>query len=429
LGGKSRKRRAFLSWPGAIKLNQRKELRKMADFVIYNANIVHADGIMTGGTVAVEDGRIVSVSGDPARSPSDDGENIDAGGNFLSAGFIDLHTHGLLHYLTDNGPEALEGMCKVLPRLGVTSFLPTVCARPKGQEVHFLTSLARVRSRGAQILGFHLEGPFLALIGSMRPEVLCRADSERAAALIEAAQPYPAVFSISPELDGIEELIPLMAEGNRPVFITHSKATVKETQAAIEAGARHATHFYDVFPCPPETDTGVRPCGAVEAILADRRVSVDFILDGEHVDAAAVTMALLCKGPDKVCLITDSVIGAGLPPGKHTIREDEVEFTYMGGPARTTRNSEHPGVLGGSGLTLNLAVRNAVEMLDVDMAQAVRMASANPAQVLHLQKSKGRIAEGFDADLVLFDKDINVLKTWIAGRCVYDKDSDDSGGT
>jgi N-acetylglucosamine-6-phosphate deacetylase len=301
----------------------------------------------------------------------------------------------------------------------VTGFLPTVCPLPKGEDAQFLSKLANVRSEGTEILGFHLEGPFLAITGALPPEAVGRNDAKRAAALIEAAQPYAAIFSISPELDGIKDLLPILTAGGKPVFITHTKAGISETQNAIEGGARHATHFYDVFYAPEESEPGVRPCGAVEAILADPRVSVDFILDGEHVNPVAVRMALQCKGPDRVCLVTDANIGAGLPPDCYHFGGEEVEFTYLGGPARFTQNSRAPGGLAGSGLTMDQAVRNAIRWLEVDLHQAIRMAAANPARVLGLDHVKGTIAEGFDADLVLLDRDLNVQKTWVGGQCVF----------
>jgi len=235
--------------------------------------------------------------------------------------------------------------------------------------------------------------------------------------MIESSRPYPAIFSISPEFAGVLDLIPIMAQNGTPVFMTHTAANVEQTQAAIDAGVRHATHFYDVFPSPPVTEPGARPCGAVEAVLADPRVSVDFILDGEHVQPVALKMALQCKGPAGVCLITDANIGAGLPPGKKfRFGTYDVVFAYEGGPARITDNGPLPGGLAGSGLTLDAAVRNAVRLLGVGLPQAVRMASANPARVLHLEGSKGRVGEGFDADFVLLSKELRVKKTWVGGE-------------
>ncbi len=353
----------------------------------------------------------------PPASPAPAGELlIDGEGGILAPGFIDLHIHGLHEYLIDRSPENLSAVARLLPQYGVTGFLPTVCPRPKGEDASFVASLADTTCRGASMLGIHLEGPFLTHTGALPPEALGQADPERVRALRNACEPYGAVFSIAPDFEDICELIPIMAEGDRPVFITHTSADVRQTRAAIEAGARHATHFYDVFYPSPETEPGVRPCGAVEAILADPRCSVDFILDGEHVDPVAVEMALQCKGPDRVCLVTDANVGAGLPPGTHRFLDYDVTFAYPGGPARRVED----GGLAGSGLTLDRAVRNALEFLPIQLPQALRLVGENPARVLGLHDRKGRIQPGYDADLVLLDRDLRVRKTWVAGKCVYE---------
>ena len=393
-----------------------RQVRTIPRLLIANATVVGLDRLLPDHAVLCEGGTILNVA--PWAELAADGvdEVIDAAGGYLAPGLIDLHFHGVHRLRLDNGPDDLAGICEILPRYGVTGFLPCICPLPKGEDAAFLAAMARVESAGTEILGFHLEGPFLTLTGALPREALGTNDPERVKALIDAALPYRAIFSVAPDLDGILDLLPLMAEGGTPVFMTHTAADVAQTQAAIDAGVRHATHFYDVFPVPPESEPGVRPCGAVEAALADPRVSVDFILDGVHVDPVAVRMALQCKGPDRVCLITDANIGSGLPPGRYGAwGGEEVEFACPGGPARLTETSHFPGALAGSGLTLDRAVRNAIEMLDIDLPQAVRMASANPAQVLGLHDRKGQVAQGFDADLVLLDRELQVQQTWIAG--------------
>ena len=237
---------------------------------------------------------------------------------------------------------------------------------------------------------------------------------------IDALKPYKAVFGISPEVDGIADIIPFMTQQGYPAFITHTAATVEQTEQAIRAGAVHATHFYDVFPYPGENDPGVRACGTIEAILASPQTSVDFILDGEHVDPVAVKMALACKDREKVCLITDANICAGMPPGKYHALSSDLEVFYDGGPARTGKTSRSPGVLAGSSLTMDRAVRNAIRLLAVSLPQAVAMASANQARVLGLNRTKGEIAVGYDADLVLLDDCLRVVDCWIGGRLAYD---------
>lgn len=383
----------------------------MPEFLIYNVNIVLADTVLENHCLSVSNGKIKEIS----QIINDDNiKAVDGNSNYLCPGFIDLHIHGTHKYLIDNGINHLKNICKILPQYGVTGFLPTLCPLSKGKDAEFLKSISTCKSQGTKIYGFHLEGPFLTITGALPPEALGDADTERVKKIIEAANPHKAIFSIAPDFEKITDLIPLMAQNNTPVFITHTKANVGQTQKAIEAGACHATHFYDVFYHPDETDPGVRPCGAVEAILADSSVSVDFILDGEHVDPAAVKMALNCKGQDKVCLITDANIGAGSGSGKYAFGKEEVEIAHPGAPARMVKD----GGLAGSGLTMNRAVKNAVEMLGVDLPLAVKMASENPAKVLRLENT-GSIKTGNKADLVLMNDRFEITQTWINGKCCY----------
>ena len=393
----------------------------MRGLLIRNARLVTPVGVQPGQAVLCRSGKIIRIGPSGTVGGEAAEEVVDADGAYLVPGFIDLHIHGCQQWLVDNGPADLSAIANALPKYGVTGFLPTVCPRPKGQDAEFVASLAKVERTGSAILGFHLEGPFLTLSGALPDEALGASDPDRVKSLIKAARPHRAIFSVSPDLGGIGDLLPLMVGDGGPAFITHTRASVEQTQAAIEAGARHATHFYDVFPAPAETEPGVRPCGAVEAILGDPRVSVDFILDGVHVHPVAVQMALACKGPDRVCLITDANVGAGLPGGRYQfVGQTEIEITGQGQPARLTEKSRHPGALAGSSLTMDLAVRNATEMLNVDLPLAVRMASTNPARVLGLAGQKGLMREGYDADFVLMDDSLHVLRTWVGGVCRFE---------
>ena len=401
--------------------------------VITHASVVGRDRILEDHTVICEGDRISEVF--PSQSaeekersfdPATDLDIMDAKGAYLTPGFIDLHIHGLKGKLAGNGPDDLSGMCRELPGFGVTAFLPSIT--PDDKECETLANLARTKTVGAEVLGFFLEGHFLKLTGAIRG---MKSDytAERVKALKTALGNRRAVFGVSPEIPGITSLIPIMAKGGAPVFITHTMANYEETEKAIEAGARHATHFYDVFPYPGEQEPGVRGCGAVEAIMANPDVTVDFILDGEHVHPGAVKMALACKGLEKVCLITDANLNAGMEPGIYKgIGGTDIEMKYKGGPAREWHqpteygsfpNAAKPGGLTGSGLTLDLALRNAVKMLGLSLPQAAALVSRNPARVLGLDHERGVIEKGYRADFSLLDRDFMVKACYIAGKQAY----------
>jgi N-acetylglucosamine-6-phosphate deacetylase len=211
----------------------------MGKLLIRNATIVSRDRLLEDHAVLCEEGKITKVASSSQLGGERADEVVDAAGCYLAPGFIDLHLHGTREFLVDNGSQDVEELCRLLPRYGVTGFLPTIAApRPPSEDERFISSLSGIRSPGAEILGFHFEGPFLSLIGAIPPEALGAADPERVRQMIESSRPYRAIFSISPEFDRILDLIPIMAQNGTPVFMTHTAATVEQTQAAIDAGAR-----------------------------------------------------------------------------------------------------------------------------------------------------------------------------------------------
>jgi len=386
------------------------------DTIFYNATVFHRGKLLKNYNVFIQDGKIVDVTSSSVVNITAR-EKIDLNGEILAPGYIDMHIHGFLDYLIDTGKESLESISKCLPKFGVTSFLPSILPHDPQEEENFLHELATADAPGAEYLGFFMEGPYLALTGAINPDGLIDKTPERVLRIKEALKPYLVVFAISPEIPNLESI---MANMDQPIFITHTQAGVVDSQKAIALGANHATHFYDVFYIPEETDPGVRPCGSIEAILQDPKISVDFVLDGVHVDPIAVKLALLCKSAEKVCLITDSNIGAGKAPGIYPgFGGDEIIFAYPGGPARGTEKSRYPGSLHGSGLTMDLAVCNVMKFGVGTLETALTMASTSPAKVLNVYGQKGDIAVGFDADILHLDLDLKVKQTWVRGRSVY----------
>ena len=394
----------------------------MKSILIKNARIIQNDKLADNSAVFCTDGKIEIILKDEVTDGFPADIILDAKGKILAPGYIDMHMHGACSVFTDKSAEQLERLTEVLPQYGVTSFFAGVLPKMEEEEDYaLLEELSKAKSQGAQLLGFFLEGHFLSLTGAIS-NLKANRTIEYVEKLKEKASPYDIVFGISPEFTGICGLIPHMTKQGYPAFITHTKATVEQTQKAVSLGAAHATHFYDVFPYPGEKDPGVRACGAVEAVLADPGVSVDFILDGEHVDPIAVKMALQCKGSEGVSLVTDANINAGLAAGRYTgLGGGDIVVAYEGGPARLAENTKAPGTLAGSGLTMDRAVRNAVNMLGVTIPQAIKMASYNPAKVLGLNHRKGKIEEGYDADMILLDENLIVQKCWAGGKEVYSK--------
>lgn len=398
--------------------------------LIENATIVSPGEHSANGSVLVAAGEVVLIDPTPELVPSAC-ERVDAKGGLLTPGLIDIHTHGVHEFSYERDPhDLIEGVTQ-LGRYGTTTVLPTLYTVLKRDSLTKLERLARALSevKGVDAPGFHLEGPFLALPGAGAATV--PGDLKLLDELLAASCGRVLAMSVSPDTPNILPVIERLRENRIAVFLTHTRASVVQTQAAIAAGARHATHFYNVFPFPPESEPGVRPIGAVEAILAEPSCSVDFICDGIHVDPLVVRLALLAKGWRGLIAITDSNIGAG--------REDGVYDTPWGYQVRVSQHnavrvhdSQHPlnGLLAGSALTMDRALSNLLTWLPLPTEQVVAMATSNPASAVGLGQ-KGSLKVGADADLVLWDRTdtgLRARRTWVRGECVFDR-SDSSSNT
>lgn len=386
--------------------------------LIKNARIVFPGDGIRAGDLLVEDGTIKQVAPLGELAGDGDTEAVEANGALLTPGLIDMHTHGVHHFLHDNGPEELRQALQCVPAYGCTCVLPTLVVKGAPNMAERISTLAGAldTSSGACAPGLHLEGPFMAETGAACKKMA--GDAVLLDELISACQGRLSVMSISPETVNIIPVIERLVERGIVPFMTHTRADVEQTEAAIAAGARHATHFYDVFYPLEETDLGVRPVACVEAILADPSVSVDFICDGVHVHPAAIKMSLHAKGFEQMMLITDSSIGAGLPAGEYDTPWGFRIGVNPGKGARIIGDHEYAGALAGSSLTMNQGIANLMTWLDIPSEQIWAMATSNPARLLGLE-TKGRIEVGADADLVLWNDDLTPRRTWVAGKCVF----------
>jgi len=389
----------------------------MSAVLIQNVRLVRPGRDITTGDVLVRGDQIVAVGTVPRPEAATATTRIDGGGRLLSPGLIDVHTHGVMRSLYENdpaGPDGLRSAARELARFGVTSVLPTIVPRPSPGWLERIAAIAAAIPAASEvhIPGLHLEGPFMAVGGAACPTL--PGDLGVLEEMLAACAGRLAVMSVSPEAPGIIPVIQRLREKGVIVFLTHTRASVEDTAAALDAGALHATHFYNVFYPPVETDPGVRPVGAVEAILADPRASVDFIADGVHVHPAAIRAAVAAKTWHGVLLITDSNIGAGLPEGTY---DTPWGYPVTVSTARAARHATD-GFLAGSALTMDRGMANLLRWLGLPPEQVWAMGTLNPAQLLGLPR-KGRLELGADADLVLWDDDLRVQRTWLGGSEVF----------
>jgi N-acetylglucosamine-6-phosphate deacetylase len=394
----------------------------MLDILITNAMVLRPGDSICTANLLIRNGRIAAINplGFVPQAPYCE---VDAEGHLLTPGLVDIHTHGIHDVLYEMGPEQLQTGSNILPSYGTTCVLPTLYSVMTRDNLSRLEQLADAldQTSGAVMPGFHLEGPFLSLAGAGGSTI--PGDVGLLEELIAAAKGRVLAMSISPDSANIIPVIERLTELGIAVFMTHTRASVEQTIAAIEAGARHATHFYDVFPTPQETEAGVRPVGAVETILEDERCTVDFICDGVHVHPMAIKAALRAKSWDRIIAISDSNIGAGMSEG---IYQSSWGYSVRVHPNDAVRVGTigHPlfGKLAGSSLTMNIAMENVLRWLNVSPAEAWALGTLNPARVVGLH-SKGRIEIGADADLVQWDASsgqLRAMRTWVRGKCVHD---------
>lgn len=394
----------------------------MPALLIRNVRILNPGRDTITGDVLVRGGRIVAVGEIPPAAAADaraaDGEVavVEGSGRLLTPGLIDVHTHGVMHSLYESGPEGLKKTARELSRFGVTTVLPTIVPQIRDGWLDRLAEIAAAIPAVSEVSipGLHLEGPFMAVGGAACPTL--PADLELLEKILEACGDRLAIMSLSPDAPNIIPVIRRLREKHIRVFLTHTRANVEQTEAALDAGATHATHFYDVFYPPAETDPGVRPVGAMEALLADPRATVDFIADGVHVHPTAIRAAVAAKSWAGVVLITDSNIGAGLPAG---VYETPWGYPVRVSPDDAARHATK-NFLAGSSLTMNRGMANLLRWLKLPPEQVWAMGTLNPARLLGLER-KGRLEPGADADLVLWEENLEPARTWVKGRSTYNR--------
>ena len=364
---------------------------------------------ISDGAVLVQDGRIVAIGRSAEVIPPPGVRRIDAQGLLLAPGFIDLQFNGGYGHDFTTDPETMWRVGERLPQYGVTGFLPTIITAPLES---YSAAQAALRSgppsgyRGAQPLGLHFEGPFLnpEKKGAHNPAYLRLPDPQDVAGWsVEAGV---SLVTLAPELPGALEVTRLLRSRGVAVSAGHSNATFEQAQAGFEAGMTCGTHLFNAMPV-----LGHRSPGLAGALLSSPQLAVGLIADGLHLHPAVVNLAWVAKGPRGLILVTDATATLGMPPGIYTLGDLHVQVDNL-----SARMPD--GTLAGSLLTMQAALRNLMAFTGCSLLEALPCLTSTPAKLLGLS-SKGQLAPGFDADLVLLAPDGQVVMTVVAGEILY----------
>ncbi|WAH36064.1 N-acetylglucosamine-6-phosphate deacetylase [Alicyclobacillus dauci] len=390
---------------------------RTSTFIIRNARLVLDDTVVESGWLRVENGVIREMGEENSFPQSVTGGSIDiidAHGQWVLPGLIDIHIHGGDGYeVMDGTVKAMEAISRFHATHGTTGWLPTTLTAPIDdleRAVEAASETARRPVYGAQVLGVHLEGPFISpeRCGAQNPAFVIPPSIDVLERLAGVAEGLVKKVTIAPEREGAIEAIRWMRSHDIIPSIGHTDGTLAETLAGVSAGATHATHLFNAM-----RGLHHREGGTVGAVLLSEDVVCELIADGHHVDVDVMKLVYRVKGRDKMVLITDAMAAAGKPDGHYKL--GELDVIVEGGVAVLEEGHN----LAGSTLTMDAAVRNMVRRVGVTMWDAAHMASTVPARELGLLNAKGSIALGKDADLVMMDEALHVVATWVAGQQVF----------
>jgi N-acetylglucosamine-6-phosphate deacetylase len=381
---------------------------------IYASRILTPQEELLDTVIIVEDGRITAIGHRDEVKIPEGAKDYVASGMTVVPGFVDVHIHGAGgHDVMEATPAALDCITSTVARHGTTSILATTVTASVDETCKSLEGIAQyIRSHeqpentglAAEILGIHLEGPFIskARRGVHPPDSIARPSIEILDKFRAASDNLIRILTVAPEIPGALDLIRAAVANGIVAAIGHTDADYDQTRAAIQAGARHAVHFYNAMRPFSHRDPGV-----IGAILTEPDVTAEIIADGIHVAGPAIQVLLGTKGFDTVLLASDATAATGMRDGN--FRLGNIEVTVKDG---VCRNSE--GKLAGSTLTLDRALRYIVA-LGVPLIDALRMATILPARRLGLAGKKGIIAIGADADLVVLTPDLRVAGVMTRG--------------
>ena len=383
--------------------------------VIKSDKMILPDGIFNG-YVLLEDGLIGKISKEPINGE----ELYDLTGKYVSPGFIDIHTHGGGGFsFADSSAEEVIAGCDFHLTHGTTSILPTVSASAYANMISSLENIKaamEAKKVKANILGAHLEGPYLSVAhcGAQCPDFITPPIKDEYVSTVKKYGKYIARWTYAPENDEGGEFCKYITDRGIIASAGHTDAKYKDMLTAIENGCNLVTHLYSTMSTVTRNE-GYRSLGVIETAFLSDDLDVEIIADGSHLPHELIRMILKIKGCDKVILCTDSLSVAG-----SDIREGVMcgtEFIVEDGVAKLKSRE----AFAGSVATADVLIRTLKDGCSCPITDAVRMLTENPARLLGV--NKGVIAEGKDADVIVFDENVNVSHVFVGGELVYEVSS------
>ncbi len=388
---------------------------------IFNGKLITPGGIIQNGAVVIEDNRIIEVKSGNIKV--ENAVEVDAEGMYISPGFIDIHIHGggNCDFMDGNVASFLK-IAETHARYGTTSMLPTTLTSTKEELAKTLAvydEACRQNNEGAQFIGMHLEGPYFSYNqrGAQDPKYLRNPDPAEYKDLLSLSKAIKR-WSVAPELNGAIEFGRYLVSKGIVPSIAHTDAIYEEVEKAFENGYSLITHLYSAMSGVTRKNA-FRYAGVIESAYLIDEMHVEIIADGVHLPAPLLKLVYKIKGPDHIALVTDAMRAAGMPSGESILGSLDkgqkviVEDGVAKLPDRTA--------FAGSVATADRLVRTMIDMAGASLFDSVKMITTTPARIMGVHTRKGSLQVGMDADLVIFDDNITIEKTFVMGNLVYSR--------
>jgi N-acetylglucosamine-6-phosphate deacetylase len=385
---------------------------------ITNGKVILTDRIIPHGTLLVENGTIVGV--EEGNVEWADALEIDAKGNYISPGFIDIHVHGGGgHDFMDGTEEAFLKVAEIHAQHGTTSIMPTTLTAEKEDILHTLDIYEHANlnnNKGASFIGLHLEGPYFSMEqrGAQDPKYIRDPEPSEYMEILSHSTSIKR-WSAAPERKGAIEFGKILCERGILPSMAHTDAIYEEAKNAYDNGYTLLTHFYSAMSGVTRKNA-YRYAGVIEAGYLHDELDVEIIADGIHLPAPLLKLIYKIKRADHTALITDAMRGAGMPEGESILGNinSGIKVILEGGVAKMPDRSSFAG----SVALADRLVRTMINMGEVPLVDAVKMITATPARIMKLNDKIGSLKKGMDADILIFNQDIEMQSIFIKGNQV-----------